>query len=61
MKERKKERKMVGILLAVLLAALSYWILVSLAGAPVWVGAIAAVLILVVGILGSRSLTGRRT
>jgi hypothetical protein len=49
---------MVNLLVAILLAIVAYWLLVPLAGLPVIVGAVAAILILLAGIgtggLGSR-------
>jgi hypothetical protein len=48
---------MIQILLTILLAILAYWLLVPLAGLPVIVGAVAAILILLAGFgaLGGRS------
>lgn len=43
---------MLQILIAILIAILAYWLLVPLAGLPVVVGVIAAILILIVGIIG---------
>lgn len=41
---------MIAILIAILVAALAYWLLVPLLGLPVVVGVVAAVLILIAGI-----------
>jgi len=50
---------MVSLLLAILVAALAYWLLVPVAGLPVIVGAVAAILVLLGGFgtggLGARS------
>lgn len=41
---------MIDLLIAILLAIVAYWLLVPLAGLPVVVGAVAAILVLLVGI-----------
>jgi hypothetical protein len=41
---------MIELLLAILVAILAYWLIVPVAGLPVIVGAVAAILILVCGI-----------
>lgn len=41
---------MIAILIAILVAALAYWILVPVLGLPVVVGVVAAILILIAGI-----------
>ena len=41
---------MISILIAILIAALAYWLLVPLLGLPVIVGIVAAILILIGGI-----------
>ena len=50
---------MVHMLITILLAIVAYWLLVPLAGLPVIVGAVAAILILIAGFssggLGARS------
>ena len=50
---------MVNLLITILLAIVAYWLLVPLAGLPVIVGAVAAILILIAGFgtggLGARS------
>jgi hypothetical protein len=50
---------MVNLLITILLAIVAYWLLVPLAGLPVIVGAVAAILILLAGFgtggLGARS------
>jgi hypothetical protein len=40
----------IELLVAILLAIVAYWLLVPLAGLPVIVGAVAAILILIVGL-----------
>ena len=49
---------MVNLLLTILVAIVAYWVLVPLAGLPVIVGAIAAILILLAG-FGSGGLGAR--
>jgi hypothetical protein len=50
---------MIGILVAILVAALAYWLLVPVLGLPAIVGIVAAILVLIGGIgtggLGRRS------
>jgi hypothetical protein len=41
---------MTNLLLTILVAIVAYWLLVPLAGLPVIVGAVAAILVLIVGI-----------
>ena len=54
---------MIGILIAVLLAALVYWLCLTL-GLPAMVGIVAAILVLIAGVgtggYGSRGWGGRR-
>jgi hypothetical protein len=45
--------RMVNLLLTILVAIVAYWLLVPLAGLPVIVGAIAAILVLIVGFGGA--------
>lgn len=51
---------MLGLLLVILVAILAYWLLVPLAGLPVIVGAIAAIIILIGGLAGGGLGTGVR-
>jgi hypothetical protein len=44
---------MIQLLLTILLAIVAYWLLVPLAGLPVIVGAVAAILVLLVGFRGA--------
>ncbi|HEY8583223.1 MAG TPA: hypothetical protein VIL49_09745 [Capillimicrobium sp.] len=50
---------MISVLIAILVAALAYWLLVPLLGLPAIVGIVAAILVLIAGIgtggLGRRS------
>jgi hypothetical protein len=46
---------MAGILITILVAILAYWLIVPLAGLPVIVGAVAAILILLAGLGGFRT------
>lgn len=48
----RKERELLHLLITLLIAILAYWILVPLAGLPVVVGAIAAVIIIIGGLVG---------
>lgn len=43
---------MVGLLITILVAILAYWLLVPIAGLPVIVGAVAAILVLLGGYRG---------
>jgi hypothetical protein len=45
---------MIHVLLTILVAIVAYWLLVPLAGLPVIVGAVAAILVLIAG-LGGRA------
>lgn len=51
---------MVGLLICILVAVLAYWLLVPLAGLPVIVGAVAAILILIAGLSGGFGGVGGR-
>lgn len=50
---------MIGVLIAVVLAVVAYWIIVAV-GLPVWLGIIAALLVLLAGVpTGGYGLGGR--
>jgi hypothetical protein len=46
---------MISLLIAILVAVLAYWLITPVAGLPVIVGAVAAILVLLAGIGGAGS------
>lgn len=51
---------MAGLLICILVAILAYWLIVPVAGLPVIIGAVAAILILIAGLGGGFGAVGGR-